>query len=183
MAEMKFTPLAAGLDTSPDHPDADLIALAHLGDQTEADWAAAPEDSKLRADIGNRSECLRRAIASVPAQTFSGLAVKLRLATDDTFPGPATTNDARALFSACDDAERLANGVDADLVAIIQGGEHVEAGLRHDKPRKMAVTPARTPSGIAIKVQALVDEFDVIGFSAHGPDVLASILDDLKRLG
>lgn len=183
MAEMKFTPLAAGLDTSPAHPDADLITLAHLGDKAEAEWAAAPEESEARADIEPRTEGLRRAIASIPAQTFAGLAVKLRLAADGTPRDFATTNDVRALFSARDDAERLANGArpDADLVVLFQAGEHVEAGERHAMLRKMAATPARTPSGIAIKVQALVDEFDVIGSSAHGPDVLGSILDDLKR--
>lgn len=43
MADTKFTPsLAAGLDTSPAHPDADLIVLAQLGDQAEEEWAAAP---------------------------------------------------------------------------------------------------------------------------------------------
>ena len=53
MANTKFTPLAAGLDTSPAHPDADLIALAQLGDQAEADWAATPEDSDVLADLGS----------------------------------------------------------------------------------------------------------------------------------
>ena len=116
---------------------------------------------------------------------FAGLAVKLRLATDGTPRDFATTNDVRALFSARDDAERLVGGAppDADLVALFQAGEHVEAGERHAMLRKMASTPATTLSGVAIKVQALADEMDVIGSSAHGPDVLASILDDLERLG
>ena len=57
MADANSTPLAAGLDTSPAHRDADLIALAQLGDQAEEEWAAAPEDSEARADAEDTLGC------------------------------------------------------------------------------------------------------------------------------
>lgn len=128
---------AGNFATVQDHPDAALLALQRELDEANAVWEKAAnardrafEEARMRSGDAEEAEravgypaleeaadelmeriyAIEMRIASTPAHSFVGLAIKLRLAGDCICPG-SDTADVLALISAQRDAERLAHAV------------------------------------------------------------------------
>ncbi len=192
-------------DVSPcGDPDAELIAL---GRQHQDWWAhmcrlvkeedrllsagTDAERSEIAAQVSqgwDKSSEMERRIAAIPANTFAGIAIKLRIATEDMNEEDMRRPTNANLESALADAERLAgmgdmtappeNHADAKLLALeaeivneqadwkagkVKDDEAEEHGERvSDMDQRFAEMPVHTLSGVAAKLRhlrrALVDD-------------------------
>ena len=91
-------------------PDAELL---RLGDELttlidEINAGLHPEDADSSDRAMDRKGDLEKRIAATPANTFGGIAVKLRIATDNMDPDAPRYGDELNLLSVFADAKRLA---------------------------------------------------------------------------
>ena len=89
--------------------DAALQGLWREYRQNCKEWGAAADDTEAEATCAKRAEEIERRIIATPSESALGLAIKLRIAVDNTPEDEEPEfNDQRAMLAVLDDVDRLA---------------------------------------------------------------------------